>query len=146
MTVSPARIAQIVAPSARCSVWVHSAIWVSTWAPPITTWTANRVAAPTDSRTSVGRSRCVRQAASATATTIKPTTAATQRCRTWGPVTSVSGGTSVPPINGQSGKTRAESVAVTCEPNSRRANVAAAAKAATSVNRWLVPCLGRSAG
>ncbi len=45
---------------------------VRTCAPPITTWTANRTAAPTASRTSVRRSRCVRQAATATASTIKP--------------------------------------------------------------------------
>ena len=33
----------------------------------------------------------------------------------------------------------AESVAVTCEPNSSRANVATAPNAASSVNRWLAP-------
>ena len=68
-----------------------------------------------------------------------PTTAATQRCRTWAEVRSVTGGTSVPPMSGQSGKTSAVSVAVTCEPNSSSAKVAAAANAARSVNRWLAP-------
>ena len=42
-------------------------------------------------------------------------------------------------MSGQSGKTRAVSVAVTCEPKSSRANVAAAANVASSVNRWLAP-------
>ena len=42
-------------------------------------------------------------------------------------------------MSGQSGKTRAESVAVTCDPNSSRANVASVVKAASSVNRWLPP-------
>ena len=71
--------------------------------------------------------------------TISPTSAATQRWRTCAAVTSVSAGTSDPFINGQSGKTRADDVAVTCEPNSRSANVTAVAKAASSVNRWLAP-------
>ena len=54
---------------------------------------------------------------------MSPTMPATQRCRTWAEVTSVTGGNSVPPISGQSGKTSAESVAVTCDPNSSRAKV-----------------------
>ena len=33
-------------------------------------------------------------------------------------------GSSVPPMSGQSGKTSADAVAVTCEPNSSSANVA----------------------
>ena len=52
-----------------------------------------------------------------------PTNAATQRWRTWAAVTSVIAGTSDPFISGQSGKTRAEAVAVTCEPNSSSAKV-----------------------
>ena len=50
-----------------------------------------------------------------------------------------SGGNSDPFISGQSGKTSAASVAVTCEPNSSSANVGRAANAASSVNRWLAP-------
>ena len=46
-------------------------------------------------------------------------------------------GTSEPFISGQSGKTSAESVAVTWDPNSSRANVASVVNAASSVNRWL---------
>ena len=51
----------------------------------------------------------------------------------------MTGGNSVPPINGQSGKTRADSVAVTCDPNSSSAKVTPAVKAAKIVNRWLAP-------
>ena len=65
----------------------------------------------------------------AIATTMSPTTTATQRWRTCaGGRASVSGGTSVPPISGQSGKTSAASVAVTCDPNSSSAKVATAAE------------------
>ena len=48
-------------------------------------------------------------------------------------------GAASPFISGQSGKTSAATVAVTCEPNSRSAKVAAAVNAASSVNRWLAP-------
>ena len=98
----------MTAPSARWSVCVHSARWVRTCAPPTTTWIANSAAAPTASRTRVGWSRCVRQATTASATTMSPTTAATQRCRTCAAVTSVTAGSSEPPISGQSGKTSAD--------------------------------------
>ena len=54
-------------------------------------------------------------------------------------VTSVTAGRSVPPISGQSGKTSADEVAVTCDPNSSSAKVAAVVNAARSVNRWLAP-------
>ncbi len=50
---------------------------------------------------------------------------------------SVRAGMSVPPISGQSGNTRAESVAVTREPKSSSANVESVVKAASSVKRWL---------
>ena len=94
---------------------------------------------PEARRRSVGWSRCVRQATTARAITTSPTIPATQRCRTIGVVASVSGGTSDPPISGQSGKTSAVEVAVTCDPNSRSAKVRAVVKAASSVNRWLPP-------
>ena len=45
----------------------------------------------------------------------------------------------MPPINGQSGNTSAESVAVTREPKSSSAKVARVVKAASSVKRWLRP-------
>ena len=73
------------------------------------------------------------------ATTMTPTTAATQRWRTWATVASVTAGKSVPFISGQSGKTSADAVAVTCDPNSSSANVTPAVNAASSVNRWLAP-------
>ena len=47
MTVNAAISAQIVAPSARWSVWVHSASLVRTCAPPTTTWITYRTAAQT---------------------------------------------------------------------------------------------------
>ncbi len=81
----------------------------------------------------------MRQATTASAATTTATNAATQRCRTWAAVTSVIAGTSDPFINGQSGKTRAEAVAVTCEPNSSNANVIPVVNAARRVNRWLAP-------
>ena len=65
--------------------------------------------------------------------------AATQRWRMWAEVASVTSGNSVPFISGQSGKTSADDVAVTCDPNRSRANVRAVANAATSVKRWLPP-------
>ena len=44
-------------------------------------------------------------------------------------------------MSGQSGKTRPASRAVTLAPNSSTPNVAAAANAASRVNRWLpLPC------
>ncbi len=139
MTARPTSIAKITAPSARCSVCVQADSCVSTWSPPTTTWTANSAAAPTARRTSTGRPCWVRQAATARPATITPTTAATQRWRTWVAVTSVNGGSSEPLISGQSGKTSADSLAVTWEPNSSKANVATVANAASSVNRWLAP-------
>ena len=54
-------------------------------------------------------------------------------------MTSVTAGSSEPFISGQSGKTRAEAVAVTFEPNSSSAKVAPVVNAAKSVNRWLAP-------
>ena len=67
------------------------------------------------------------------------TKAATQRWRTWAAVTSVTAGKNDPFINGQSGKTSADDVAVTCEPNSSSAKVTPVVNAASSVNRWLAP-------
>ena len=101
---------------------------------------------PTATRAIVGRSRRVRHATTASTATITPTTAATQRCRTCAEVASVRAGKSVPPINGQSGNTSAESVAVTCEPKSRSAKVARVVKAASSVKRWLRPPPAAEAG
>ena len=54
---------------------VQPASWVRTCAPPMTTWIANSTAVPTASRTSVGWSRCVRQATTARAITTSPTIA-----------------------------------------------------------------------
>ena len=56
---------------------------------------------------------------------MSPTRAATQRWRTCAEVASVRAGKSEPPISGQSGKTSADAVAVTCDPNSSSAKVAA---------------------
>src|SRR6187551_1463021 len=139
-------MAKITAPSARWSVCVQAERRVITCRPPTITWIAKRTAAPTANRTNVGSSRCVRHATTASVATITPTTAATQRCSTCGDVRSFSAGTSVPFISGQSGKTRAVSVAVTCDPNSRSANVASVVKAANSVKRWLAPPEPRRAG
>ncbi|HEY8818524.1 MAG TPA: hypothetical protein VIM25_06860 [Candidatus Limnocylindrales bacterium] len=44
-----------------------------------------------------------------------------------------------PFISGQSGKTSAEAVAVTCDPNNSSAKTAAVVNAASRVNRWLPP-------
>ena len=57
-------------------------------------------------------------------------------------------GNKLPFISGQSGKTSAQSVAVTCDPNSSSAKVAIEVNAASSVNRWLAPPTeaGREAG
>ncbi len=54
-------------------------------------------------------------------------------------MTSVTAGSSVPFISGQSGKTRADAVAVTCDPNSSSAKVTPAVNAARIVKRWLPP-------
>ena len=82
---------------------------------------------PTASRTSVGRSRWVRQATTATRQDDQPDDGRDPAMQDVGGGRRRSAaGTSVPPISGQSGKTSAESVAVTCDPNSSSANVAAA--------------------
>ena len=112
---------QTAAPIATWSVWVQPASWVRTCSPPTIAWTTYSAAAARASRTRTGWRRWVRQAAKATAATISPTTTATQRWRTWLEVRSVSGGKSEPPMSGQSGKMRAASVAVTCEPKRSRA-------------------------
>ena len=104
--------------------------------------------AATANRTSVRWARWVRQATIAVATTITPTTTATQRCRTWALVSSVRVGKGVPPISGQSPKTSDEVMppAVTFDPNISSANVDAAANVASSVKRWLAPRTGSRAG
>ncbi len=120
-TTRLAESAQMTAPSARWSVWVHAARPVRTWRPPTIAWTVNRIAVVSARRMTHGCERCVRQAASAVAHTMTPTTAATHRCRTWALLASVSGGSSAPFISGQSGNTYHCEVAVTCEPNRRSA-------------------------
>ena len=105
----------------------------------MTTWIAYTAAALIARRTMAGWARSVRHATTAIASTISPTTTATHRCSTCAEVSSVSGGISVPPMSGQSGKMSAESVAVTFDPKSSRANVASAPNAASNVNRWLAP-------
>ena len=130
----------MTAPSARCRVCVQADSWVRTWSAADDDLDREQRRGPDGEpddrrmrRAGSARRRWPRRA------TITPTIAATQRCRTWAELTSVSGGTRVPPMSGQSGKTSAESVAVTCEPKRRSANVVAAPKAASSVNRWLAP-------
>ena len=111
----------MIAPSARWSVCVQAASPVSTWSPPTTTWTVNRTAIESARRTTSGRARCVRQAASAVAHTMTPTTAATQRWSTWALLASVSGGKSGAVHQRPVGEHDHCDVAVTFEPNSSSA-------------------------
>src|ERR1035437_8640440 len=59
---------------------------------------------------------------------------------------SPNGGTSAPPISGQSGKTSAASTDVTLLPKRSSAYAATAVKTASSVKRWLAPRPGLGAG
>ena len=137
---APTSSAQMTAPSARWSVCVQ---------PRARSGPAARRRRPgprtgpprsSARRTIGGWSRCVRQATTATADDDQPDDRPRPSDGGRGrEFASVSGGKSVPFISGQSGKTSAASVAVTCEPNSSSAKVAAAPNAASSVNRWLAP-------
>ena len=131
----------MTAPSARCRVWVQAERRVRTCSPPTTTWIAIQAGRsegePDERRARPLRSR---HATTATADHDRPDDGRHPAMEDVGRGRPRSvPAMSEPPISGQSGKTSAESVAVTCEPNSSRAKVASAANAASSVNRWLPP-------
>ena len=82
----------MIAPSARWSVWVQPESWVRTCSPPTTIWIPNSAAAPgrePDEGRVVALGPPGRR--SRRRHDQPPTSAATQRCRTWAEVTSVSG-------------------------------------------------------
>ena len=144
---APPASAQMIAPSATWSVWVHSASPVRTWRPPIDRLDRVRTA---DRAAPAGRppvrSRCVRQAASAVthddhAARRRDVAVERRAPRTARDLRSMPAGAgSASRSSAASPGTRAPRPARSrCEPNRSSANIAAAVNAASSVNRWLAP-------